>query len=104
MSYLTESLDLLLQSSEPGGPTGIGIALHILLITHGSISYLSVTLLHVRQKLFFNTTCTGSQACSTKPDLSMTISYAERYNLAQLGSPQRPCATTSKCQAQLESL
>ena len=36
-----------LQCSEPGGPMGISVVLHILLIAHGSIPYLFVTLLHV---------------------------------------------------------
>ncbi len=56
MSSLTEaeSLHLLLQCSEPGGSMGISAVLFILLIAYGSISYLFVALLHVRQKLFFN--------------------------------------------------
>ncbi len=78
----------------------ISIVLHILLIAHGNISCLFVTLLHVRQKLFFNATCTESQACSAKIDLSMIMSYPERYILAQLGRLQHHCATTSNCQAQ----
>ncbi len=39
---------------------GVSLVLYVLLIAHGSISYLSVTLLHVRQKVFFNATCIES--------------------------------------------